>query len=100
MDLAPLFEKLEAYGIFSEKEYREQAFSRNIGLFTPKEQERIAGARVGIPGMGGVGSVHFMTMVRTGVGNFHISDFDEYEPVNVNRQFGPGYRILAGRKWR
>ena len=88
MDLAPLFKKLEDYGIFSEKDYREQAFSRNIGLFTPKEQERIAGASIGIPGMGGVGSVHFMTMVRTGVGTFHISDFDEYEPVNVNRQFG------------
>lgn len=88
MDLAPLFAKLEDYGIFSEKEYREQAFSRNIGLFTPQEQERIARARIGIPGMGGVGSVHFMTMVRTGVGNFHIADFDVYEPVNVNRQFG------------
>jgi len=88
MDLAPLFAKLEDYGIFSDKDYREQAFSRNIGIFSPQEQEKIAGARVGIPGMGGVGSVHLMTMVRTGVGNFHISDFDEYEPVNVNRQFG------------
>lgn len=88
MDLAPLFAKLEDYGIFSAKDYREQAFSRNIGLFTPQEQEKLAEARVGIPGMGGVGGVHLMTMVRTGVTNFHISDFDIYEPVNVNRQFG------------
>ncbi len=27
-------------------------------------------------------------MVRTGIGNFNISDFDIYEPANINRQFG------------
>jgi tRNA A37 threonylcarbamoyladenosine dehydratase len=27
-------------------------------------------------------------MTRTGVGNFHIADFDTYEPANINRQFG------------
>ena len=38
--------------------------------------------------MGGVGGGHFMTMVRTGIGHFHISDFDAFEPANINRQFG------------
>jgi len=38
--------------------------------------------------MGGVGGVHLITMTRTGVGNFHIADFDTYEPANINRQFG------------
>jgi len=80
--------KLQEYGIFSEKEYFHQAFSRNLGLLTQKEQDRLSRARIGIPGMGGVGGVHFMTMVRTGVGRFHISDFDVYEPANINRQFG------------
>lgn len=88
MQIEFLLKKLQEYGIFSEKEYCRQAFSRNIGLLTQKEQERLARARVGIPGMGGVGGVHFITMVRTGVGRFHISDFDVYEPANVNRQFG------------
>jgi len=83
MELKPLFEKLEQYGIFSKADYIEQAFSRNIGLFTKEEQERLSHAKIGIPGMGGVGGIHFMTMVRTGIGHFHISDFDVYEPVNV-----------------
>ena len=88
MEIFPLMEKLKEYGVLSQKDYWGQAFSRNIGLFTLEEQDRLAQARIGIPGMGGVGGVHFMTMVRTGVGNFHISDFDVYEPANVNRQFG------------
>lgn len=88
MDTAPLIEKLKQYGIFSKQEYYDQAFSRNIGLLTEKEQEKLSNAVVGIPGMGGVGGSHFMTMVRTGVGRFHISDFDVYEPANINRQFG------------
>ena len=88
MDISPLVEKLRTYGIFSRKEYYDQAFSRNLGLFTQAEQDRLAQARVGIPGMGGVGGSHFMTMVRTGIGHFHISDFDVYEPANINRQFG------------
>jgi molybdopterin/thiamine biosynthesis adenylyltransferase len=38
--------------------------------------------------MGGVGGIHLITLVRTGVGKFHIADFDVYEPANINRQFG------------
>jgi molybdopterin/thiamine biosynthesis adenylyltransferase len=79
---------LQALGISSAATYREAAFSRNIGLFSPGEQERLAEARVAIPGMGGVGGVHLINLVRTGIGRFHLADFDQYEPVNVNRQFG------------
>jgi molybdopterin/thiamine biosynthesis adenylyltransferase len=83
-----LIQKLGQYGISSRDDYISQAFSRNIGLFSREEQERLSRARVAIPGMGGVGGGHFITMVRTGIGRFHISDFDVYEPANVNRQFG------------
>jgi molybdopterin/thiamine biosynthesis adenylyltransferase len=79
---------LQALGISSAATYREAAFSRNIGLFSPGEQERLAEARVAIPGMGGVGGVHLINLVRTGIGRFHLADFDQFEPVNVNRQFG------------
>ncbi len=83
-----LIEKLQQYNIFSEKEYTKEAFSRNIGIFTEDEQKTLFKSKVAIPGMGGVGGAHFMTMVRTGVSRFNISDFDIYEPVNINRQFG------------
>jgi len=79
---------LAKYNIRTEEEYYQKAFSRNIGLLTVEEQEKLKHSRVAIPGMGGVGGIHLITMVRSGVGKFNIADFDVYEPVNVNRQFG------------
>ena len=74
--------------IYNEDQYYQEAFSRNIGLLTPSEQKVLKNSRVAIPGMGGVGGVHLMTMARSGIGRFNIADFDIFEPVNVNRQFG------------
>ncbi|WP_372683951.1 ThiF family adenylyltransferase, partial [Desulfosarcina sp.] len=34
------------------------------------------------------GGVHLVTMARTGVGRFHLADFDTFETANVNRQYG------------
>ena len=80
--------KLKEWGVSDDASYRDAAFSRNIGLFSPGEQERLSRARVAIPGMGGVGGVHLVSLVRTGIGKFNLADFDRYEPVNVNRQYG------------
>ncbi|ACN15119.1 putative dinucleotide-utilizing biosynthesis family protein (molybdopterin and thiamine biosynthesis family protein) [Desulforapulum autotrophicum HRM2] len=88
MDIGSMSEVLRSFGIRSKEEYFAQAFSRNIGLFTDQEQKMLAQAKVAIPGMGGVGGGHLITMVRTGIGRFAIADFDRFEPVNVNRQFG------------
>jgi len=67
--------------------YRE-AFARNIGLLSEQEQERLRYARVAIAGMGGVGGIHLITLVRTGVGKFNLTDLDVFEPANINRQYG------------
>jgi len=83
-----MFEKLKTFGITNREEYISQAFSRNIGILTMEEQKKLSKTTVAIPGMGGVGGIHLITMVRTGIGKFHIADFDTYEPANVNRQFG------------
>jgi molybdopterin/thiamine biosynthesis adenylyltransferase len=88
MDRKSLLNKLEESGIGSKQAYMAEAFSRNIGLLTQAEQEKLSNTTIAIPGMGGVGGVHLITMVRTGVGRFHLSDFDTFEPVNINRQFG------------
>lgn len=88
MDKNALLKKLKEFGLNTKDQYMAEAFSRNIGLLTPEEQEKLANTTVAIPGMGGVGGVHLITLVRTGVGRFHLSDFDSFEPVNVNRQFG------------
>ena len=88
MDKTSLLNKLKAFGLNTREEYMAEAFSRNIGLLTQTEQDRLVNAKVAIPGMGGVGGIHLITMTRTGVGKFHIADFDTFEPVNINRQFG------------
>lgn len=79
---------LKKFGIYNQKDFISQAFSRNIGLLTLEEQDLLSQARVAIPGMGGVGGVHLITLVRSGIGKFNIADFDVFEPANVNRQFG------------
>ena len=62
------------------------AYSRNIGWVTRAEQEKLKNARVGIAGLGGVGGAHLRTLTRLGLTKFHISDFDEFDIHNLNRQ--------------
>jgi molybdopterin/thiamine biosynthesis adenylyltransferase len=64
------------------------AFSRNLGLINPEEQETLRRCRVAIPGMGGVGGNHLMTLARLGIGKFRIADPDQFDIVNFNRQYG------------
>jgi tRNA threonylcarbamoyladenosine dehydratase len=66
----------------------ERAFSRNIGWVTQEEQAKLRKARVGIAGLGGVGGAHLLTLARLGLTKFHISDFDEFDIHNLNRQAG------------
>ena len=65
-----------------------EAFSRNLGLINPEEQQKLCASRVAIPGMGGVGGVHLMTLARLGIGAFRIADPDTFEVGNFNRQYG------------
>jgi molybdopterin/thiamine biosynthesis adenylyltransferase len=64
------------------------AFARNLGWITEAEQELLASKRIAIAGMGGVGGGHLLTLARLGVTTFNISDFDEFELPNFNRQVG------------
>lgn len=75
-----------------------EAFSRNIGLVQPKEQEALRAARIGIAGLGGVGGIHLLTLARMGFGHFHIADFDTFEIHNINRQAGATCSTLGRTK--
>ncbi len=66
----------------------DDAFSRNIGWVTEQEQHSLSQKRVAVAGAGGVGSAHMLALARMGIQHFHISDFDEYDVHNFNRQFG------------
>ena len=53
---------------------------------TPGVYEKVRTARVGIAGLGGLGSHIAYALARTGVGCLHLVDFDVVEPSNLNRQ--------------
>lgn len=75
-----------------------EAFCRNLGLISPVEQALIRQARIAIPGMGGVGGSHLITLVRQGFERFTIADFDTFEVHNFNRQYGAELASIGKKK--
>jgi molybdopterin/thiamine biosynthesis adenylyltransferase len=76
----------------------DQAFARNIGWVTRTEQQALRGKRVAIAGLGGVGGSHLLTLVRLGIGSFHLSDFDAFDLPNFNRQAGAMMSTVRRKK--
>lgn len=74
------------------------AFSRNIGWVTEAEQLRLNNKRIAIAGAGGVGGIHLLTLARLGISQFNISDFDDFEVHNFNRQSGAFMSTLGEQK--
>ena len=74
-------------------DYR-KAFSRNLGWVTETEQEILRTRRIAIAGLGGVGGSHLLTLTRLGIGRFNISDLDNFELANFNRQVGASLRHI------
>ncbi len=75
-----------------------EAFSRNIGLLSVAEQERVRGARVAVAGLGGVGGAHVLALARLGFGSFSLADLDRFELANMNRQVGATVNTLGRSK--
>ena len=76
----------------------QDAFSRNIGWVADHEQNILRLKRVAIAGMGGVGGIHLLTLVRLGIGNFSIAEFDSFDVHNFNRQAGAMISTLGRPK--
>lgn len=66
----------------SEKEFAKAVNSRSL----LPVYERMHPARVGIAGLGGLGSNIAIALVRCGVGHLTLVDFDAVELSNINRQ--------------
>jgi molybdopterin/thiamine biosynthesis adenylyltransferase len=79
---------------FSERD----AFARNIGLLREDEQAVLATRCVAIPGLGGVGGIHAITLARLGIGRFRLADPDRFELANFNRQIGATLRTVGQPK--
>ena len=76
----------------------DEAFSRNIGWLTRREQDALRHKRVAIAGLGGVGGIHLLTLCRLGIGKFHLADFDTFDLANFNRQVGATVGTLGQNK--
>lgn len=75
-----------------------KAFCRNIGWLSSGEQALLRCKKIAIAGMGGVGGVHLLTLVRLGIEQFHIADLDQFELQNFNRQIGANTSTLDRSK--
>lgn len=64
----------------------EEQFSRTEMLLGPEAMERLAGARVAVFGIGGVGGHAAEALVRSGVGALTLVDHDRVSLSNLNRQ--------------
>ena len=67
------------------KSYKSQ-ISRNIGLISVLEQEKLRKASIAIFGLGGLGGPLAEQLIRAGFENIKICDNDKFEKSNLNRQ--------------
>jgi sulfur carrier protein ThiS adenylyltransferase len=65
---------------------KEELEAQMMARHTPGVHEKVKEARVGIAGMGGLGSSVAIALARVGVGYLVLADFDVVEPSNLNRQ--------------
>ena len=61
-------------------------FSRTELMLGEDAMERLAATRVAIFGVGGVGGYALEALVRSGVGEIDVIDFDTVSESNINRQ--------------
>lgn len=59
---------------------------KNFGIFSPAELSKIAKTRVLIVGLGGIGGYLANALVRLGVRQLTLVDFDKFKVTNLNRQ--------------
>lgn len=78
--------------------YYQEMISRNIGIFSPKEQNRIKTAKIAIAGAGAVGGHCAHILSRCGVTRFTMADPDTFSASNMNRQFGSTQSTLGKNK--
>jgi sulfur carrier protein ThiS adenylyltransferase len=64
----------------------EEMESLLVARHTPGVHEVVKKAKVGIMGLGGLGTVVAGALARIGVGKLILADFDVVEPSNLNRQ--------------
>ena len=73
-------------------------FSRTQLLLGTDAMERLAGSRVAVFGIGGVGGYVCEALVRSGVGAFDLIDNDQVSLSNLNRQMIATHKTIGRYK--
>jgi molybdopterin/thiamine biosynthesis adenylyltransferase len=76
----------------------EQIFGRNIGNITEQEQKKLRETTIAVAGIGGVGGAALFNLVRIGIGSLKISDPEDFDYSDLNRQHGSGYATVGSKK--
>jgi len=76
----------------------DEIFQRNIGVFTPEEQEKIKSLKIAVIGVGGLGGPVTENLARLGVGELRLVEPDTFESSNINRQTGAYVDTLGRNK--
>lgn len=64
----------------------DNVFSRTEALLGSDAMKKLKNARVALFGLGGVGSAAFEALLRSGVGQIDVFDYDSVSATNINRQ--------------
>ena len=75
-----------------------EAFSRTVSAWGDKKQSDIARLKVGIVGLGSVGSIVAEALLRTGISQLTLIDFDAIELKNLDRLQGVGVAAVGKSK--
>ncbi|MFZ7131657.1 MAG: ThiF family adenylyltransferase, partial [Eubacteriales bacterium] len=69
-------------------------YNRQISAIGKEGQKKLQETKVGIVGVGGTGSMIAEQLVRLGVRDIIITDFDKFEESNLTRMYGSYYENL------
>lgn len=73
-------------------------FSRSEQLLGKNSMEKLKNATVAVFGIGGVGSFVAEALVRTGIGNIFLIDYDIIDITNINRQIHATTKTIGQSK--
>lgn len=74
--------------------------SRNIGILSKADQNKLKKAKIAIAGVGGIGGLLAERLIRMGVGKIRITDPGKFDVSNFNRQYGSNFLTINKQKAR
>lgn len=75
-----------------------ESVSRNLGIISPTEQQKLRDSCVAIAGCGGMGGLAAVQLARIGIGRLKIADNGNFELSNLNRQFAAKVSTIGKNK--